>query len=52
MLFSKAAAVRGTIGDVIMPNATRKRLARALAMLRPEHAEGPSGKHDYLPLLG
>jgi propionyl-CoA carboxylase beta chain len=33
-----------------MPPATRRRLARALAMLRNEHVEGPKRKHDNLPL--
>ncbi len=45
-----AAAERGTIGDVIMPHATRKRIARALAMLRNKHVEWPSRKHDNLPV--
>jgi len=44
------AAERGTLDDVIMPNATRRRLARALAMLRHKHVEMPSRKHDNLPL--
>jgi propionyl-CoA carboxylase beta chain len=44
------AAERGTLDDVIMPNATRRRLARALAMLKNKHVEMPSRKHDNLPL--
>jgi propionyl-CoA carboxylase beta chain len=44
------AAERGYIDDVIMPHATRKRLARALAMLRNKHVEMPGRKHDNLPL--
>ena len=35
---------------MIMPNATRPRLARALAMLKNKHVEMPSRKHDNLPL--
>jgi len=48
--FSVVAAERGNIDDVIMPHATRKRLARALAMLRHKHVEMPARKHDNLPL--
>ena len=55
------AAERGTIGDVITPHATRKRIAdeftrsaqrksRALAMLRNKHVEMPGRKHDNLPV--
>ncbi len=44
------AAERGYIDDVIMPHATRMRLARALAMLRNKHVEMPARKHDNLPL--
>ena len=44
------AAERGTIDDVIMPHATRKRIARALAMLRNKHVEWPARKHDNLPV--
>ncbi len=32
-------AERGYVDDVIMPHATRKRVARALAMLRNKHVE-------------
>jgi propionyl-CoA carboxylase beta chain len=45
-----AAAERGYIDDVIMPHATRRRIARALAMLRGKHVEMPARKHDNLPL--
>jgi propionyl-CoA carboxylase beta chain len=45
-----AAAERGYIDDVIMPHATRGRIARALAMLRQKRAEMPARKHDNLPL--
>ena len=34
----------------IMPHATRRRIARALAMLRHKHVEMPARKHDNLPL--
>ncbi|KAB2877724.1 MAG: methylmalonyl-CoA carboxyltransferase, partial [Pseudorhodoplanes sp.] len=44
------AAERGYIDDVIMPHATRMRLARALAMLRHKHVEMPARKHDNLPV--
>jgi acetyl-CoA carboxylase carboxyltransferase component len=38
------------IDDVIMPHATRLRIARALAMLRNKHVEMPARKHDNLPV--
>ena len=44
------AAERGYIDDVIMPHATRARIARALAMLRGKRVEMPPRKHDNLPL--
>lgn len=44
------AAERGYIDDVIMPHSTRKRIARALAMLRTKKVEMPPKKHDNLPL--
>jgi propionyl-CoA carboxylase beta chain len=44
------AAERGYIDDVIMPHSTRRRIARALAMLRDKHVEIPVKKHDNLPL--
>jgi propionyl-CoA carboxylase beta chain len=44
------AAERGYIDDVIMPSQTRRRIARALAMLRGKRVEGPGRKHDNLPL--
>jgi propionyl-CoA carboxylase beta chain len=44
------AAERGYIDDVIMPHATRRRIARALAMLRGKQVEMPAKKHDNLPL--
>jgi propionyl-CoA carboxylase beta chain len=45
-----AAAERGYIDDVIMPHSTRKRIARALAMLRGKRVEMPARKHDNLPV--
>jgi propionyl-CoA carboxylase beta chain len=45
-----AAAERGYIDDVIMPRATRARVARALAMLRGKRVEMPARKHDNLPV--
>jgi propionyl-CoA carboxylase beta chain len=44
------AAERGYIDEVIMPRTTRKRVARALAMLRDKHVEAPRRKHDNLPV--
>jgi propionyl-CoA carboxylase beta chain len=44
------AAERGYIDDVIMPHSTRRRIARALAMLRDKKVEMPVKKHDNLPL--
>jgi propionyl-CoA carboxylase beta chain len=44
------AAERGYIDDVIMPHSTRRRIARALAMLRGKKVEMPGRKHDNLPL--
>jgi propionyl-CoA carboxylase beta chain len=45
-----AAAERGYIDDVIMPHSTRRRIARALALLRGKKVEMPARKHDNLPL--
>ncbi len=44
------AAERGFIDDVIRPHSTRRRIARALAMLRNKCVETPWKKHDNLPL--
>ena len=44
------AASRGFIDDVIMPHGTRRRLCRALALLRDKQLENPWKKHDNLPL--
>jgi propionyl-CoA carboxylase beta chain len=44
------AAERGYIDEVIMPRTTRKRLSRALVMLRNKKLENPWKKHDNIPL--
>jgi propionyl-CoA carboxylase beta chain len=44
------AAERGYLDDVIMPHATRRRVARALRMLRGKVLENPWKKHDNIPL--
>lgn len=44
------AAERGYIDEVIMPHSTRKRVSRALAMLRNKRDETPWKKHDNIPL--
>ncbi|MCA3565657.1 MAG: acyl-CoA carboxylase subunit beta [Methylocystis sp.] len=44
------AAERGYIDEVIMPHSTRRRIARALAMLAAKEVERPWKKHDNLPL--
>jgi propionyl-CoA carboxylase beta chain len=44
------AAERGYIDEVITPSATRKRLCRALNMLRNKTLENPWKKHDNIPL--
>jgi len=44
------AAEKGFIDDVIMPRATRKRVARAFASLRGKRLENPWKKHDNIPL--
>jgi len=44
------AAERGYIDEVIMPHGTRKRVARALQMLRNKQLENPWKKHDNIPL--
>ncbi|GJD48837.1 Propionyl-CoA carboxylase beta chain [Methylobacterium crusticola] len=44
------AAERGYIDEVIMPHSTRRRIARALAMLRTKATEQPWKKHDNIPL--
>jgi propionyl-CoA carboxylase beta chain len=44
------AASRGFIDDVIPPRDTRRRLCRALAMLRGKQLTNPRKKHDNIPL--
>ena len=44
------AASRGYIDDVVMPQNTRRRLCRALAMLRTKKLRNPWKKHDNIPL--
>ena len=44
------AAERGYIDEVIMPHSTRRRVARALALLRNKKLENPWKKHDNIPL--
>jgi propionyl-CoA carboxylase beta chain len=44
------AAERGYIDDVIQPHATRKRICRALNMLRNKKSDNPWKKHDNIPL--
>jgi propionyl-CoA carboxylase beta chain len=44
------AAERGYIDEVIQPFGTRKRVARALAMLRHKELKNPWKKHNNIPL--
>ena len=44
------AAERGYVDEVIRPQETRRRVARALAMLRTKTAAMPLKKHDNIPL--
>ena len=44
------AAEKGFIDEVIMPQSTRRRVARAFAGLRAKRVETPWKKHDNLPL--
>jgi propionyl-CoA carboxylase beta chain len=44
------AGARGFIDDVIMPNETRKRICRSLAMLSKKKLENPWRKHGNIPL--
>jgi propionyl-CoA carboxylase beta chain len=44
------AGHRGFIDDVIMPHNTRRRICRALAMLRNKRLENPWKKHNNIPL--
>ncbi len=44
------AASRGYIDDVIMPHGTRRRVTRALRMLRDKELKNPWKKHSNMPL--
>ena len=44
------AAERGFIDEVIRPRDTRRRIARALALLRGKQLDNPWKKHDNIPL--
>ena len=44
------AAERGYIDDVIRPHSTRRRVAKALELLRTKKVETPWKKHDNIPL--
>ena len=44
------AAERGYVDEVIMPHGTRRRLCRALNMLRGKELQNPWKKHDNIPL--
>ena len=44
------AAGRGYIDDIIMPRNSRRRIGRALMMLRDKELSNPYKKHDNLPL--
>jgi propionyl-CoA carboxylase beta chain len=44
------AAQRGYLDEVIMPHSTRRRVIRALRMLRSKQAQTPWKKHDNIPL--
>ena len=44
------AAERGYIDEVILPRTTRRRICRALNMLRNKQLENPWKKHDNIPL--
>ncbi len=44
------AAQRGYLDEVIMPHSTRRRVARALEVLRSKKVSKPWKKHDNIPL--
>jgi propionyl-CoA carboxylase beta chain len=44
------AAERGFIDEVILPQSTRRRISRALRLLREKRLENPWRKHDTIPL--
>ena len=45
-----SAARRGFIDDIIMPHNTRRRIGKALLMLRNKDLKNPWKKHDNIPL--
>ena len=45
-----SASKRGYIDDVIMPHDTRRRVARALTMLKNKSLNNPRKKHGNIPL--
>jgi propionyl-CoA carboxylase beta chain len=45
-----AAGRRGFIDDVIHPHSTRRRICKALTMLRNKQIELPKRKHPNIPL--
>ena len=45
-----SASKRGYIDDVIMPHDTRRRVARALIMLKNKRLDNPQKKHGNIPL--
>ncbi len=44
------AGQHGFIDDVIMPHSTRRRISRALSMLRTKDIKNPWKKHGNIPL--
>ncbi|HEX2581329.1 MAG TPA: acyl-CoA carboxylase subunit beta [Dongiaceae bacterium] len=44
------AAAHGFIDDIIMPHSTRRRIIKALAMLKEKELRNPWKKHDNIPL--
>ncbi|MGF1454755.1 MAG: acyl-CoA carboxylase subunit beta [Alphaproteobacteria bacterium] len=44
------AAQRGFIDEVIMPHSTRRRVSKALRMLRNKDIKNPAKKHDNIPM--
>jgi propionyl-CoA carboxylase beta chain len=44
------AASRGYIDDIIMPHSTRRRIVKALRVLKTKSVTNPAKKHDNIPL--
>ncbi|HKJ73301.1 MAG TPA: carboxyl transferase domain-containing protein, partial [Alphaproteobacteria bacterium] len=44
------ASRRGFIDDVIMPHSTRRRVSKALRLLKNKELQNPWKKHDNIPL--